>query len=515
MEGSVARMVIDPAFTVGEVDERVFGSFVEHMGRAVYGGIYEPGHPTADEDGFRGDVLELTRELGRHARALPGRQLRLRLRLGGRRRAARAAPDPAGPRVALDRAQRGRHRRVHGAGRARPASSRCSRSTSARAASTPRATSSSTATRPPAAATPTGARANGHADPYGIRLWCLGNEMDGPWQIGQKTAVEYGRLAAEAGKAMRLVDPSIELVRRRQLELGHADLRRLGGHGARPRVGRAPTTSRCTRTTTRPTTPDLDAYLACSLDLDRMIGTVVATADAVAGRKRSRKRLGLSVDEWNVWHQRANPHHTDVTGPFKHAPPLAEDDHTVADALVVGCLLITLLRHADRVKVGCLAQLVNVIPPMRTLDGGPAWRQTSFFPFMHAARCGRGTVLRIEPDGADLRRRRRGRGAGAGGHGGARRRRRRAHAVRGQPRGRRRCALDARAARPRRRRAGRAPRAGRRRPRRDEHRRARPTASRRRRGSGAAVDGGRLRAELPPRSWNVLRLSGGALGAAA
>jgi alpha-N-arabinofuranosidase len=106
-----------------------------------------------------------------------------------------------------------------------------------------------------------------------------------------------------------------------------------------------------------------------------MIDTIVATADAVAGRKRSRKRLGLSVDESNIWHQQANPHHTDVTGPFKHAPALAEDDQSVADALVVGCLLITLLRHADRVRIGCLAQLVNVIPPMRTLDGGPAWRR--------------------------------------------------------------------------------------------------------------------------------------------
>src|SRR5687768_4676073 len=144
---------------------------------------------------------------------------------------------------------------------------------------------------------------------------------------------------------------------------------------------------------------DVDAYLGCSLDLDRMIGTIVATADAVAGRRRSRKRIGLSVDEWNIWHQKANPHHTDVTGPFKRAPPLAEDDHTVVDALVVGCLLITLLRHADRVKVACLAQLVNVIPPIRTLDGGPAWRQTSFFPFAHASRFGRGTVLRVEPEG--------------------------------------------------------------------------------------------------------------------
>ena len=238
---------------------------------------------------------------------------------------------------------------------------------------------------------------NGHAEPYGMKLWCLGNEMDGPWQLGQKTAVEYGRIAAEAGKAMRLVDPSIELC-----VVGSSNSRM-------PTFGSWEDTVLdlawdvadhvSLHSYYDPADyPDLDAYLACSLDLDRMIGTVVATADAVAGRKRSRKRLGLSVDEWNVWHQNANPHHTDVTGPFKDAPPLAEDDQTVADALVVGCLLITLLRHADRVRIGCLAQLVNVIPPMRTLDGGPAWRQTSFYPFMHASRFGRGKVLRVEPD---------------------------------------------------------------------------------------------------------------------
>ena len=230
-----------------------------------------------------------------------------------------------------------------------------------------------------------------------MKLWCLGNEMDGPWQVGQKTAVEYGRLAAEAGKAMRLVDPSIELC-----VVGSSNSRM-------PTFGAWEDTVLdlawdvadhiSLHTYYDPADyPDLDAYLACSLDLDRMIDTVVATADAVAGRKRSRKRVGLSVDEWNIWHQQANPHHTDVTGPFKRAPHLAEDDQTLADALVVGCLLITLLRHADRVKIGCLAQLVNVIPPMRTLDGGPAWRQTSFFPFMHASRFGRGTVLRLEPD---------------------------------------------------------------------------------------------------------------------
>jgi alpha-N-arabinofuranosidase len=142
----------------------------------------------------------------------------------------------------------------------------------------------------------------------------------------------------------------------------------------------------------------VDAYLACSLDLDRMIDTVAAAADAVAARKRSRRRVALSVDEWNVWHQTENRGYARTEGPFEHAPAITEDEHTVADALVVGCLLITLLRHADRVRMACLAQLVNVLPPIRTLDGGPAWRQTTYFPFRDAARHGRGTVLRVEPD---------------------------------------------------------------------------------------------------------------------
>jgi alpha-N-arabinofuranosidase len=391
-----ARVVIDPAFAVADVDERIFGSFVEHMGRAVYGGIYDPAHPTADADGFRGDVLELTRELGVSVVRYPG----------GNFVSAYNWEDGVGPRERrpqrLDLAWRSVEPNSVGTDEFM--------TWAARAGVQPML-AVNLGTRGVDAArnlveycnSPAGSRyadwraANGHAEPYGVNLWCLGNEMDGPWQIGQKTAVEYGRLAAEAGKAMRLVDPFIELCvvgssnskmptfgawEDTVLDLAWDVADHVSLHAYYDPADYE----------------SVDAYLGCSLDLDRMIGTIVATADAVAGRKRSRKRIGLSVDEWNVWHQRANPHHTDVTGPFKHAPALAEDTHTVADALVVGCLLITLLRHADRVKIACLAQLVNVIPPMRTLDGGPAWRQTSFYPFMHAARYGRGTVLRTEPD---------------------------------------------------------------------------------------------------------------------
>ena len=391
-----ARIVLDPAFTVADVDDRIFGSFVEHMGRAVYGGIYEPGHETADADGFRGDVLELVQEMGVTIVRYPGgnfvsgydwedgvgpkearpRRLDLAWRtvetneVGTDEFLAWARKAGIEPMLAVNMGTRG-------IDAARALVEYCNLPSGTRWADL--------------------RRANGHEDPYGVRVWCVGNEMDGPWQIGHKDAVAYGKLAREAGKAMKLVDPGIELV-----VVGSS-------HSEMPTFGAWEDTvldltwevadHLSLHTYYDPVDYEtVDDFLRCSRDLDRMIDTVAATADAVAGRKRSRKRIGLSVDEWNVWYQTTNSHKRSPDVPFERAPAIAEDDYTLADALVVGCLLITLLRHADRVRMACLAQLVNVIPPIRTLDGGPAWRQTTFFPFMHAARFGRGTVLRVEPD---------------------------------------------------------------------------------------------------------------------
>ncbi len=392
-----ARALIDPASTVGVTDERLFGSFVEHMGRAIYGGIYEPGHPSADAAGWRKDVIDLVRALGVTVIRYPG----------GNFVSGYDWEDGVGPRAArptrLDLAWRSIEPNIVGTDEfiawtglvgARPM------------------LAVNLGTRGIDAArnlveycnAPVGTRyadwraTNGHSDPYGVGTWALGNEMDGPWQIGGKTAIEYGRLAAEAGKVMRLVDPSIELVT-------------CGSSGSRmPTFG-----------TWEETVLDLawevtdhvslhsyhdpadhrsiEAYLASSLELDRMIRTVADIADAVAARKGSDKRIGLSVDEWNVWHMREHREREEPGGPFRRAPALAEDEHDVADALVVGCLLITLLRHADRVRIACLAQLVNVIPAIRTLDGGPAWLQASAYPFADVARWAHGTVLRLDLDG--------------------------------------------------------------------------------------------------------------------
>jgi alpha-N-arabinofuranosidase len=382
-----ARLVIDPAFAVAEVDERVFGSFVEHMGRCVYGGIYE-----RDGDRIREDVLELVRELGVTIVRYPGgnfvsgydwedgigprearpRRLELAWRsietnqVGTDEFLAWAHRAGAQPMLAVNMGTRGLDAARH----------------LVEYCNAPGGTE--WADRRP-------------GDPYGVRVWCIGNEMDGPWQIGHMDAVAYGKAANETGKAMRLVDPSIELV-----VCGSS-------HSRMPTFGAWEDTVLdlawevadhiSLHTYYDPAKfADDEAFLAASLDLDRMIETVAATADAVAGRKGSRRRVSLSVDEWNVWYQTPTEKFERRGEPFVEAPPLIEDTYTVTDALVVGCCLITLLRHADRVRMACLAQLVNVIAPIRTIDGGPAWRQTTYFPFQQASRFGRGTVLRVEGD---------------------------------------------------------------------------------------------------------------------
>jgi alpha-L-arabinofuranosidase len=217
--------------------------------------------------------------------------------------------------------------------------------------------------------------------------------MDGPWQVGHKTASEYARLAAETARAMRLVDPRVELI-----ACGSSN-------SAMPTFAawEATVLEQCydavdfvsLHSYYDPVGKPVPEFLAGAVDLDRSIDAVVATADHVGARLRSRKRLRVSVDEWNVWSvSRWDPA---VVTEWREAEPLLEDTYDEVDATMVASLLVTLLRHADRVGIACLAQLVNVIAPIRTEPGGPAWRQSTFAPFAQVAAAARGTVLRVEP----------------------------------------------------------------------------------------------------------------------
>ncbi len=391
-----ARFTLDPAFTVGEVSPRLFGSFVEHLGRCVYTGIHEPGHPTADEAGLRGDVLDLIRELGVTTIRYPGGNF-----VSGYRWEDSVGPVAERPRR-LDLAWRSTESNRFGLceyiaflRKLGPQAEPMMAINLGTRGVAEALELQEYANHPSGTALSDLRVAHGDRDPFGIRLWCLGNEMDGPWQTGHKTAQEYGRLAAETARAMRQIDPGVELVA-------------CGSSNQGMETFAAWEAAVLTETYDlidhislhayyEPVDGDVDSFLASAVDMESFIENVVATCDHVGARLKSKKRITLSFDEWNVWYSsRAD---ADVTAlDWPEAPRLLEDNYTVTDAVVVGSLLIALLRHADRVTVACLAQLVNVIAPIMTEPGGPAWRQTTFFPFAQASRHGRGEVLDVRVD---------------------------------------------------------------------------------------------------------------------
>ncbi|MDX3803739.1 alpha-N-arabinofuranosidase [Streptomyces sp. AK04-3B] len=396
---STARFTLDPAFTVGEVDPRLFGSFVEHLGRCVYTGIYEPGHPSADAEGLRTDVLDLVRELGVTAVRYPGGNF-----VSGYKWEDSVGPAAERPHrldLAWHSTETNRFGLSEYIGFLRKIGPQAEPMMAVNLGTRGVAEAlelQEYANHPSGTALSDLRAAHGDKEPFGIRLWCLGNEMDGPWQTGHKTAEEYGRVAAETARAMRQLDPGVELV--------------ACGSSSQS----MPTFAEWEATVLAetydlvdyislhayywPEDGDVDSFLASAVDMESFIDNVVATADHVGARLKSKKRINLSFDEWNVWYLREWEEHAKglEQGDWPQAPRLLEDNYSVTDAVVFGSLLIALLRHADRVTVACLAQLVNVIAPILTEPGGPAWRQTTFFPFAQASRYGRGTVLDVRVD---------------------------------------------------------------------------------------------------------------------
>jgi alpha-L-arabinofuranosidase len=389
-----ASLTIDSRLRVSDVDPRLYGSFVEHMGRCVYTGIYEPGHPQADAGGFRRDVADLVRELGVPILRYPGGNF-----VSGYDWEDGIGPRDQRPRR-LDLAWRSLESNQVGVDEFVSWS---------RGVGSAPMMAVNLGTRGVDAARhlveycnhPSGTywsdlrRANGSPAPHDVKLWCLGNEMDGPWQIGHKTAIEYARVAAETAKAMRRVDPTIELA---ACGSSHPRMPTFGTWEATVLAETYELVDYISlHSYYEQADDDRDSFLASAVNLDRFIESVVSTCDHVRAVGGHTKRINLSVDEWNVWYQKRFVGEENLD--WAEAPRLIEDTYSVVDAVVVGDLLISLLRHADRVKIGCLAQLVNVIAPIRSEPGGPAWRQASFHPFALTSRHGRGTVLRAEATG--------------------------------------------------------------------------------------------------------------------
>jgi len=383
-------VTVDPTFRVGPVPPRLFGSFVEHMGRCVYGGIFEPGHGESDVTGQRLDVAKLTRELGVSLVRYPGGNF-----VSGYR-----WEDGVGP--VADRPQRlnlpwhstepntfGLHEFMEWL---KQVGAEPMMAVNLGTRGIEDACNLLEYTNYPGGTYWSDLRiSHGVREPYGIKLWCLGNEMDGPWQLGHKSADEYGRIAAETAKAMRMIDPTIQLV------------------ACGSSMPSMPTFGSWEATVLEHTYDVIDyisvhayfsdthgdraGWLASGYALDSYIDGIVATCDHIGAVKHSRRKLKLSFDEWNVYDE-SRP--AAATG-WVPGPRLIEEEYDVEDAVVVGSLLMSLLRHSDRVEIAALAQLVNVIAPIRAEPDQPAWRQTTFFPFSLTARHARGEVLLTQP----------------------------------------------------------------------------------------------------------------------
>lgn len=388
---STVAIRLDPSDAGSTIDRRLFGGFVEHLGRHIYDGIHEPAHPMADDEGFRTDVIDLVKELGVTMIRYPGGNF-----VSGYRWEDGVGPRGQRPRRldlawhSIETNQVGLHEFESWL---QKVDSELMLAVNLGTRGVEAALDLLEYTNIRGGTTLSDQRiANGRTEPFGVGLWCLGNEMDGYWQLGHSSAEDYGKLASQTAKAMLQVDRDLEFV--------------VCGSSSRT----MPTFGAWEHTVLQHTFDDVQfischayyfeadgnaqEFLASAIDMDRFIDSTIAACDLVAAEKKSDKRINISFDEWNIWYQgREQIERTIDNWPV--APRLLEDQYNVLDGVVVGDLLICLLKHSDRVKSASLAQLVNVIAPIMTEPGGPAWRQTTFFPFSLTARLAQGRAVRV------------------------------------------------------------------------------------------------------------------------
>ncbi len=386
MSTAKAQLYLDTNRSIAEISPLVFGGFAEHMGRCIYGGIYDPASPHADARGLRRDVLGALRELNFRIIRYPGGNF-----LSGYNWLDGIGPREKRP-VRRDLAWRSLETNQFGtdefmqfcqeAGAKPMLAANLGTGTIQSAADLVEYCNG----RPGSYYSDLRV-ANGHAEPYGVEYWCLGNEMDGPWQIGHLDMDEYGRKAREAAKLMRLQDPSVKLI------LCGSSNTFMPTYPEWDRVG----LETCWEAVDYQSmhyyagnrNNDTASYLAQALQFESHIDTLAATLRYVKAKRRSKHDVYLSWDEWNVWYKAQ-----EMDGRWTQAPHLIEEVYNLEDALVVAQWLNVFLRKADVLKIACLAQIVNIIAPLLTTSEG-LLKQSTFYPFMLMSKFAHGQSLSV------------------------------------------------------------------------------------------------------------------------
>ncbi|MDP2998508.1 MAG: alpha-L-arabinofuranosidase C-terminal domain-containing protein [Bryobacterales bacterium] len=375
-----ARIKIDTDRVVGQVHPHLFGNFAEHLGRCIYGGIYEEGSPLADKDGYRKDVMEATRGLGVSLLRWPG----------GNFASGYNWKDGIGPRdqrpARAEHAWGGIETNRFGTDEFLTYCERlgvepyvcinAGLGTVEDARNWVEYTNDSRNTYWANAR-----RKNGREKPYGVKYWGLGNEIDGPWQLGHKNAEDYSKFALEAAKAMRRVDPSIKLIasgssnfrpgadwigwNRKVLDSLKTEVDYISLHTY---IGNQEN--------------KLESFLGFTQRVDHYIDVVDGLIKAAQSGQDSPNPIYIAYDEWNVWYRKRGPDKGNTL----------EEIYNFEDALAMGGFFNSFFRHAHVVKMANLAQLVNVIAPVFTNKSG-MFLQPIYFPIAEYSKQGSNMAL--------------------------------------------------------------------------------------------------------------------------
>lgn len=384
-----ARVYLDTNRIISPISPLVFSGFAEHMGRSIYEGIYDPMSPHADERGLRKDVLAALKELNFRSIRYPGGNF-----LSGYRWLDGVGPRDQRPRrrdlawQSIETNQFGTNEFME--------LCKIINTEPMLAANLGTGSIQEAADLVEYCNAPVGTKfadlraSHGYPEPYGVKYWCLGNEMDGPWQIGHLEAEDYGKKAREAAKMMRWHDPSVKLV--------------VAGSSSKG----MPTYPEWDRIVLELCWDQVDyhslhyyannhdndtgSFLALSAEFEEYLDTVSGVLRYVKARNRSKHDVYLSWDEWNVWYKAHFP--SDMQGAWSEAPHLIEEVYNLEDALVVAQWMNVFLRKSDVLKVACLAQAVNVIAPILTTHEAML-KQSIYYPFMLFSKLASGVALDV------------------------------------------------------------------------------------------------------------------------
>ena len=379
---STARIKIDTERVIGDIDPKIYGNFIEHLGRCIYGGVFDENSPLSDANGYRRDVLDAVRKLNVSVLRWPG----------GNFSSNYYWMDGIGPREkrpprlemawgTVESNRFGTHEFLNYCEMLGTEPYICANlgtGTWQKAQQWVEYVNSSQDT-----AMTRLRRENGRSEPWKVTYWGLGNEMDGPWQMGHRTAEDYGKFALEAAKLMKWTDPNIKLIaagssnyntgidwigwNRTVLDLlkTHADYLSMHMYVGNP-------------------ANNFGDFLASSLTLQDRIKTTEGVINGVLSGQTPRRKIHIAWDEWNVWYR--------ARGDSQRGRRILEERYNLEDALVVATFLNAFVNNAHIIKIANMAQLVNVIAPIFA-DDKRFFLQTIYYPLALFAGNTRGTAL--------------------------------------------------------------------------------------------------------------------------